>query len=208
MINYRKTEGGEEKLKYWKTPLRLFLWMLIGSLISIAVSTFVTELYNLLNKLMPSVFPSYDITSGDVFFESIHTSLWFVSLLISLFTSVYFSLRYDNDKFEYIVTKTEGYYKIRGILPTYINIFGLSDAVSCVVLGSIFTIPFFFVPIQFIKNQSFLAKIAEPYKLMGECFGYAAPIVMIFLIALCFIASIPLALKYYRARWFSAFSEV
>ena len=100
-------------------------------------------------------------------------------------------------------------YEIRSFLPTYINIFALSDAISAVLCAVLFTVPFSFIPMQFIKSESFAANLAAPYKLMSECFGMIpAPIVMSLIIALAYIASIPLALKYYRARWFSAFSEV
>ena len=196
-------------MKHLKNTAHLFLWMLIGSLIGIVISTFFSELYSLLNELMPTVFPSYDLSSNDKFFDTLYTSLWFVSLFVTLFVSVYLSLRYDNEKFERIITKTDGLYKIPTFLPTYICIYGKFDVLSSVVIGSLFTIPFFFVPMQFIKNEGFLANLAEPYKLMGECFGYTlAPIVMILMIAFCYALSIPFALKYYRARWFSAFSEV
>lgn len=183
--------------------------MFIGSLVGIVISTFFSELYRLLNELMPTVFPSYDLASNDTFFDTLYTSLWFVSLFATLFVSVYLSLRFDNEKFEHIITKTDGLYKIPRFLPTYVSIYGKSDISSSIVIGSIFTVPFFFVPMQFIKNEGFLANLAEPYKLMSECFGYAlAPIVMILMIAFCYALSIPFALKYYRAKWFSAFSEV
>lgn len=196
-------------MKYAKTMINLSLWMLIGSLIGIGTSTAVSELYRLLNELMPNAFPSYDVTSNATFFDTLYTSLWLISLTITLFITVYLSLRYDNFKFEKIITKTDGLYEIRDFLPTYINIFALTDIVSTVLCGVIFTIPFSFIPMQFIKHESFLAKLTEPYKLLSECFGIAfAPIVMTVLIALAYLAAIPLALKYYRAKWFSAFSEV
>lgn len=196
-------------MKYIKTNLHLFLWMLLGSLIGIAVSTAVSELYRFLNEIMPNAFPSYDVGSGKDFFDTLYTSLWFISLVITVFISVYLFLRYDNTRFENIITSTDGIYKIRTFLPTYISIYAICDAVSSAVIGLIFTVPFFFVPIQFVKNEGFFANLTEPYKLMSECFGYAfAPIVMILIIALSFVASTPLILKYYRARWFSAFSEV
>ena len=196
-------------MKYIKFSTKLFLWMLLGSLIGLAVSTAISELYRLLNEIMPSIFPSYDVSSNAEFFDTLYTSLWLISLFITVFISVYLSLRYDNDKFEFIITKTEGFYKVREFLPTYVSIFGLYDIVSAIVSGFAFTLPFAFIPMPFIKNESVLAKLSEPYKLMSECFGIdMAPLVMVFFIALCYLCSVPLALKYYRARWFSAFSEV
>ena len=196
-------------MKYVKTAYGLLRWMLLGSLIGIGVSTAVSELYRFLNEVMPNVFPSYDVTSKAQFFDTLYTSLWLISLVITIFISVYLSLRYDNMKFEKIITKTEGLYEIRGFLPTYINIFALSDIISAAVCGSVFTIPFSFIPMQFIKHESFIAKLTEPYKLMSECFGFAlAPVIMTLVIALSYLAAIPLALKYYRAKWFSVFSEV
>ena len=196
-------------MKYVKTAYGLLRWMLLGSLIGIGVSTAVSELYRFLNEMMPNVISSYDVTSQAKFFDTLYTSLWLISLVITIFISVYLSLRYDNMKFEKIITKTEGLYEIRGFLPTYINIFAPSDIISAAVCGSVFTISFSFIPMQFIKHESFIAKLAEPYKLMSECFGFVlAPIVMMLFIALSYLAAIPLALKYYRAKWFSVFSEV
>ncbi len=192
-----------------KESVRLFLYMILGAVIGICVSITVSELYRFLNEIIPEVFPSYDIGSNKTFFDSIYTSLWFISLVVTVLITVYISLRYNNQKYERIITKTEGLYKIREVLPTYISIFGKSDVFSAITNGLIYTIPFIFVPMPFIKNESFLAKLSEPYKMMSECFGYVlAPIVMIVIIAACYTVAIPLTLKYYRAKWFSSFSEV
>ena len=196
-------------MKYAKTPINLFLWMLVGSLIGIGVSTAVSELYRFLNELFPIAFPSYDVTSGASYFDTLYTSLWLISLVITTFITVYLSMRYDNFKFEKIISKTDGLYEIRTVLPTYLNIFAPSDVISAVICGIVYSIPFSFIPMQFIKHESFVAKLAEPYKLLSECFGAGlAPVVMTLVIALAYVASVPLALKYYRAKWFSAFSEV
>ena len=196
-------------MKYAKTPINLMLWMLLGSLIGICVSTAVSELYRFLNELMPSIFPSYDVTSRADFFDTLYTSLWLISLVITTFITVYLSMRYDNLKFEKIISKTDGLYELRTVMPTYINIFAISDLISAALCGFVFSVPFSFIPMQFIKHESFLAKLAEPYKLLSECFGTAlAPVIMAIVIVLAYLASIPLALKYYRAKWFSAFSEV
>ena len=196
-------------MKHLKNSMSLFLWMLFGSLVGIAVSTAVFELYRFLDELLPKDVLSYDIASGDKFFDSLYTSLWLISLFITLFISVYLSLRYDNSKFEFIITKTEGLYKIPEVLPTYISNYAVSDICSSIINGIIYTVPFFFIPMPFIKNESFLAKLSEPYKTMSECFGYVlSPILMIIMLSICYAASVLLALKYYRARWFSAFSEV
>lgn len=196
-------------MKYAKTPINLFLWMLVGTLVGIGVSTAVSELYRFLNELFPSAFPSYDVTSGASYFDTLYTSLWLISLVITTFITVYLSMRYDNFKYEKIISKTDGLYKIQTVLPTYVNLFVFSDIASAVLCAVVFTVPFSFIPMQFIKHESFVAKLAEPYKMLSECFGIAfAPIVMMLLIALAYLASVPLALKYYRAKWFSAFSEV
>ena len=196
-------------MKYLKKPLHLLLWMLLGTVMGIVISTFFSELYRFLGEFMPAAFPSYDLTSNDSFFDTLYTSLWFVSLFATVFITVYLTLRYDNERFEYIITKTDGIYMISDILPTYISEYAKYDVLSSAFCALIFTVPFFFVPMQFIKNESFLANLAEPYKLMSECFGYVlAPIVMFLMIAVCHAASAPLVLKHYRARWFSAFSEV
>ena len=211
MINYnpRKRKGDLAVVKYAKTALKLFLWMLVGSLIGLGISTAVSELYRFLNERMPSLFPSYSVTSRAEYFDTLYTSLWLISLVITVFITVYLSLRYDNFKFESIITKTDGLYEIRTILPTYVSNFAVSDGISAILCGAAFTIPFYFIPMQFIKSESFAANLTSPYKLMSECFGAPlAPIVMALIIALAYLASIPLALKYYRARWFSAFSEV
>lgn len=196
-------------MKYLRSSAQLFLWMLLGSLIGIGVSVVVSELYRFLNDLVPNLFPTYEIGTTDKFFDSLYTSLWFISLVIAVFITVYLSLRYDNKKFEFIITKTDGLYKIRNFLPTYVDVFAKADFCASVINGIIYSIPFIFIPMPFIKNESFLAKLAEPYKLMSECFGYVfAPIVMMIIIAACYLFAVPLALKYYRAKWFSAFSEV
>lgn len=196
-------------MKSLRESARLFLYMILGAVIGIFVSVTVSELYRFLNEVIPGVLPSYDIASSKTFFDSVYTSLWFISLIVTVMITVYLSMRYNNQKYERIISETEGLYKIRKFLPTYVNIFGISDAFSAVVNGLIYTIPFIFIPMPFIKNESFLAKLSEPYKMMSECFGYIlAPIVMIVIIAACYTVAIPLTLKYYRAKWFSSFSEV
>lgn len=209
MVEYYKTQKGGFTVKYTKTAVMLFLWMLLGSLIYIAVSTAVSEFYRFLDELTAQDITSFDARPGKDFFDNLYSFLWFISLVITLCITVYLSMRYDNYKFEFIISKTDGLYEIPAFLPTYINNFGLSDVCSACVNGIVYTVPFFFVPIQFIKNESFAAKLAEPYKMMSETFGYIlSPVILAFIILLSYAVSILLALKYYRAKWFSAFSEV
>ena len=195
-------------MKHIKKTYTFFLWMLLGIIITLTVGTAVSELYRLLGKFLPNAFPSYDILSDDEFFDTLYTSLWFISLMISMFITVYISLKHNNDRFEFIIDTTEGIYKIPDILKTYVDIFAKSDIVSCVIVGAIYTIPMIFIPEQFMNKSSALAALALPYKNMSECFGVIlGPTV--FIISLCafHIAAVPLALKYYRAKWLSGFAE-
>ena len=196
-------------MKYFKKIFSLFLWMIAGILISAVCNVFVGELYRFLSGLLPGVFPSYDIVNERDMYYAMEETLLLFALALSIFCVTYISLTRDNDRFEYIITKTDGFYEIKDVLKTYVDKFALSDIISCIINGTVFSVPMFFIPIQFIERGTFIATLAEPYKNATEAFGlYFGAVFVILALAISHLIILPFALRYYRAKWLSGFAEV
>lgn len=208
MLKQIKNLKGEYAMRCLKKSLSLIGFMLIGIILGIAVKSAVTELYYLLSSLMPSVFPSYSLSAERELFEALYAALDIISVALTALTMVYISLLRDNDRFEFIITKTEGLYKVPDVLRIYVYNFGISDIISCVVSGMIFTVPIHFIPSRFVHGASTVATLIAPYKTLTDLFGaVGAPTFLFSVLIVSHLISIPFALRFYRAKWLSGFAE-
>ncbi len=186
----------------------LFLWMLLGLISGVIIYVCVGDVYSLLKENLPSLFPTYNIVAERELYERSENAVIIISMLLNILTIVYISSRLDNDKLEYIVTKTDGIYKIPDVLKAFVCKFAISDFISSIIVSAAYFIPISFIPAQFMKRGSLAASLALPFKTAYELFGYAGGLI---LVSLAFLTSHALAvypsLKYYRAKWLSGFAE-
>ena len=187
----------------------LFLWMLLGLLTGVLIYVCLGEIYSLLKENLPTLFPTYNIVTERVLYDRAEKTVIIFSLIINLLLVVNISSKYDNGKFEYIVTKTDGIYKIPDILKTFVCKFALPDIIASIIVSAVYFIPISFIPSQFVNGGSFIASLVLPYHTVFTTFGIVGGTVFVavFMLISHAIALYP-SLRYYRAKWLSGFAEV
>ena len=176
-------------------------------LISLSIfSRLLETVYEHLYKYFPAVFPLYNPILESKQYERYHLTLCLIAILLSAFVSVYITLRYDNARAEYFISKTEGFYLVKDELITYLKVFSPSDAIASVVFGAIAVLPTGLIPGVFLRSANI---IAELIRTLTYASGYIGDVKLGIFITLSFIAShlaaVPLALSAYRAKWLTGF---
>ena len=70
-------------------------------------------LYPALISEFPGFLPDYSFVNEREKYEQLHRILKMISAVIAAIFISYLSVRYDNERFEYMITKTEGMYTLR-----------------------------------------------------------------------------------------------
>ncbi len=184
------------------------LWMALGLIASAFIGSLVGQIYNLLYKFFPDTFPLYNAVFNKEQYVVFTHAMAIITVSLTLILTTYIAGRYNNDRFEYIITKTDGLYRITDILKTYVCIFGIGDVVSSVFCGTLFTLSVHFIPTQFFDSGSFIAEFLQPTKTLTEAFGaLGSPIYVSLFLVFSHAVTLPLVLKYYRAKWLTGFAE-
>ena len=196
-------------MRILRRTLLLLVWMLIGILMTVGVYFVLSKIYSdVLFRYIPKLFPLYnpvlekELYLGHVFRMNL------VSLSVSVFLSVYLSLRYDNERDEYLIGRTDGFCTVNEVIPSYRSRFLISDTVACVISAAALSVPFAFIPEKFLNRDSFFPMLLRTYHQLNQSLGTAAlGLVKLLALLLSHIAAVPLAMKRWRAKWLTGFAE-
>lgn len=195
-------------MKYVKKTGLLLFWMMLGLILGLLINTFAVQVYELLFEHFPEAFPLYNPVFEKAEYEAFILTVAYVSVSAMFLLTVYICQRFNNDRFEYVITKTDGLYKIPEILKTYVSKFALSDFISSVITALFFTVPIYFIPRQFFTASSFAVDLLTPLRTIVEGSGiWFAAVYAIFAIIAAHAVTLPLVLKFYRAKWLTGFAE-
>lgn len=114
----------------------------------------------------------------------------------------YISLRLDNRKFEFIISKTDGQYEIGEGLRLYFGEFLRSDIIASTVSIGVLVAGAYFIPEKLLDRGLMLlfypgVSLIEIYGLVG------AVLIAVAFSLICRLLSVPLALRTWRALWLS-----
>ena len=182
--------------------------MLLGLLIGMFFRSLVNQFYNLLHGIMPDIFPIYNSVTKKDLYERLNENLDLTAFILTVFTTVFISQRFNNDRYEYIVSKTDGKYRINEVFGLYAKSFAISDVIASLLVGLVFTVPTYFIPKQFFANGSLISEllyiVKVPTNILGVYFGSLISVVLFTAAHFVFLAP---TLGYYRAKWLSGFAE-
>lgn len=182
--------------------------MLAGLLIGAALRSVVNQFYDLLHGIFPETFPFYNTVLEKNLQERLETRLNLISLALTLVLTVIISQRLNNDRYEYIISKTDGIYKIDAVLPTYVSNFALSDLISSIIVGAAYTVPVAFIPKQFFGDGSLVGELLYIMRVPTEAYGTVlGSILVVLILSASHFATLSITLRYYRAKWLSGFAE-
>ena len=193
------------KKKYLYPTLNFILLYLLGSAIYYIASLVITKmLYPTANSILPSLFPIPNYVLESEKYELYEKVMAILTLTATFYLINLISVKCDNARFERIVLKTEGMYRMKDGLKEYYSANILFDAILSLVLPIAYTLPIYiYVPREFIDRifRLFFLPAFTAYDLFGIVGGAVALVIITFVTRT--LAGIS-AVKGYRARWLSA----
>ncbi len=129
-----KEKGGEGMRKYCSSFFRFFLIYVFGFLAFTAASFLVSVFYNVLNGALPSVFPRYNFVTEPELAESLAEGLRLTSGILSVFLLELLAVKYDNSRYEYLISRTDGFYTLKEGAVIYVKGYLFADVASAVLV--------------------------------------------------------------------------
>ena len=195
--------------KHLYATARYLIFFLACFIIFYPTRAAIDVLYNALSEWFPGIFPEYNFITDRAAAQAHETWANFISAAISLPISVILTVVYDNARFEYIISATDGFYTLREGAKFYTDAFLTSDVLAS-VLAPAPVIAMLFLPDIEAKNavlsalSSSISAISAPCRAFSSALGIAGAVILI--LSLSFISRIPaayLGLKKWRAAWLS-----
>lgn len=192
--------------KYFRNAVRYFLVYLFLPLVFFLTTVLVDIVYAALFEIAPSVIPSYDRVLEKEEYLAFTRIMMAISALLAVFFVSFVTGIYDNARYEDVITKTDGLFKIKDELPSYFKRTVASDLIAISLSPALFiplTVPSY--PKKFLE---YFGSYLAPHLRLAEVFAPLGAYFMIFAVA--FVArllAMPKALDRYRALWLTSFVD-
>ena len=196
--------------KYLGSFWRYFSFYLLGFIAFFLFSFLVRHLNEFLSGVFPDLFKIYNPISNREELILQNRNIAFISAILSVFMLTFLATRQDNSKYENIISKTDGFYRMRDGVKLYFSEFAYADAISAIL------VPLSTVFISLVKIPNDAAKflkivadcldgfLAIPLAFTERC-GFTAGVILLVLISV--VARIPstlLSLAHWRGVWLSS----
>ena len=158
--------------------------------------------YNYLAEVMPSVVdtvnPIHTPDEYELYLKGVAT----FGALVGLFLINYVSLRMDNEKFEYLITKTDGQYRLKDGLKLYFAEFFKSDAIASTIAVGVLVAGASFIPEKLLdRGLIFIFRLGVSLiEFYGPVGAVAVAVLFSFVTRML---SVPLCVRTWRALWLS-----
>ena len=158
--------------------------------------------YNYLAEVMPSVVdtvnPIHTPDEYELYLKGVAT----FGALVGLFLINYVSLRMDNEKFEYLITKTDGQYRLKDGLKLYFAEFFKSDAIASTIAVGVLVAGASFIPEKLLdRGLIFIFRLGVS---LAEFYGPVGAVAVAVLFSFVTrMLSVPLCVRTWRALWLS-----
>ena len=123
--------------KYINSLLRYFCFYLISS----AFLLFISEpMFEILRTIFPLAFPSYNPITEKEAYLALKESANLISAIITVTLATIVAVAFDNMRYEVVISKTDGFYRIGGCLSLYTSEFLVPDLISSLAVPMPFII--------------------------------------------------------------------
>ena len=112
----------------------LFVWCFSAVIFFVVAFAVENLLYPALISEFPGFLPDYSFVNEREKYEQLHRILKMISAVIAAIFISYLSVRYDNERFEYMITKTEGMYTLRDGIALWYPRYVRSDLLVAVII--------------------------------------------------------------------------
>ena len=176
-------------------------------LVFFVAEEFCLGIYRELSAANPAAFPAYHPITNKEEYLLLTQRLSVFAAIPAIFLVAFFAEPFANERFEYIIKKTDGMYFIRDGARIYFRRYIIADALSALLIPSLAVVAVTFIP---------RLKETEPvFALFNMCDSAASelgPILAVLLISAIFLFSILVgglrALAVWRGRWLSSIGKV
>ena len=196
--------------RYAASFLRYLIFYSLGFLIFSLFGYFTRAFYDLLCEWFPSVFTSFGpIYDKNEYMEK-QNALGLIGALLSLYTVTHLTTVYDNGRFEYMISRTDGFYTLGEGFSIYVKRYAAPDIISAV------TVPALLAPLALITAPEDapewalrLIDLIDPFLSIQGAFcavaGLYPGIILLILASVIFRAPTAFfGVKRFRGVWLSA----
>ena len=163
----------------------------------------VRAVYEYLNHLLPNIFPLYNPIYEPEKHLELQNSYTVAAIFIALLLINFIALKFDNKKYEKIISQTDGQYLILDGIKLYFKEFLLSDVFCSLVLPMLLVIPPYFIPEDILGKYGLILITWLGYH-MSTVHGLVPAIFTVALFSFAArLISIPECVKSWRAAWLS-----
>ena len=194
---------------YIRAIIRYFCFYSLAFFAFMLLEMLIHNIYSLLSLYYPDAVPRYDEITSPEDYARLSKAISLLSSVFSIVAASFVSTHFDNERFEHIITKTDGFYKVSEGTALYLKRYLLPDSVASVLAP----IPTFFLgfialperPRGLIKYligffENFVSMTGALTGALGLVLGLFTAIFIGFLSKLILA---PYAALRYRARWLS-----
>ena len=153
--------------KYAHSILRYFTIYALGFSVLYILRLLADVIYGILSDSMPSVFPSYNALTDKAETLALEATISLICAVITVFAVTFLAVKYDNGRFEFVISKTDGFYTIREGCAIYAKNYLSADVVSAVLVP----VPFFLMTLVELPDGN-----VKALRILGDIIGtIAAP---------------------------------
>ncbi len=190
---------------FWFAELIWVVAFPVFMLVSFSVNSLI---YPAFLEWFPDIIPNYNFVTEHEEYIGLYTTLSFISGIIVLFSIAYISVRFDNERMEYMITETEGMYTLRDGAMIYYPRYFKDD----VIISLILPLPLVLLDVFLMPAISFLPdgilSLIENIFLTTRAFTDSMDLIFAYFVmsAVCFISRIISgirAIDVFRASWLS-----
>ena len=202
------------KFNIWNSYTRYFLWFFVASLLGTLLTGLVGgALYALLHDIAPLTFPKYSPIFNREEYEAQNALFSAVGALLSVTLITYITMRNDNTRYERMISKTDGMYRLPRGAKIYFKMFLLHDILSSLIIPLLHFL-LLLIPIDksgitlmyaTAENMSELVLLLTyTPRMVSAYFGFKNGIIITLALSLIsrFICLFP-CLEAYRSHWLS-----
>ena len=125
--------------KYVHSLSRYFLIYALGFIPFYLFNSLIDVIYNILSDKAPGIFPSYNALTERESLLSLEATLALVASLFTVFVLTVLTVKYDNERYERIISETDGLYRLREGCALYVKNYLIADVICAILVP----IPFF-----------------------------------------------------------------
>ena len=196
--------------KYFNSFVRYFLFFIIGFILFSLFTFLAGHLNEFLAGIFPDLFKIYNPISNHEELVLQKQGIALISAIVSVFVLTFIAVRQDNLRYEHLIAKTDGFYKITQGADIYRREFLGADLFSAVL------VPAFFLGLTLINIPNSAPRLL---RIFGNClaeilvipiafterFGFVfGTVMLVFVSVISRIPAVYISLAHWRGIWLSS----